>query len=216
MSTDDGSSASNESTGSAEDSATKTQIKPEDHNRAVEDLKKFKARSRELETQLQSIQTEIEDQKNKKLTDSNDFKSLYEQASAKNKDWETKYSRMKENIVYNEKYKTVQAALLEAGIKKSALKILDKEDLESIVVEHTSEGRMLVSGTDEYVDAFKKNYDFAFETKQQTRVNGGGGQSNSADSSLMTPSALFDIEKKHGVRSDQYRAAFEQYKKQKK
>lgn len=218
MSTDGGSSASNESTGSAEDSqgSSQTTIKPEDHLRAIEDLKKFKARSRELETQLQTVQQEIEEQKNKKLTDSNDYKTLYEQVTAKNREWETKYSKLKENVVYNEKYKSAQNALLSAGIRKEALKILDKEDLEQIVVEHTSEGRMLVNGLDEYVDSFKKNYGFAFENKQQTRVNGAGGNNNSQDfGAVMTPSKLFEIEKKHGIRSEHYTNALTQYKKQK-
>lgn len=219
MSTDNGSSASQESQGSAEETQTGNQatttIKPEDHMRAIEDLKKFKARSRELETQLQTIQQEAEEQKNKKLTESNDYKTLYEQASQKNKDWETKYSRLKENIVHNEKYKAAQKALIDAGLRKDALKILDREDFGSIVVEHTSEGRMLVNGVDEYVDSFKKNYAFAFDNKQPAKVNGGGGNASGAFDSTMTPAKLYEIEKKHGVRSDQYRAAIEHYKKQK-
>jgi Skp family chaperone for outer membrane proteins len=221
MSTDDGSSASQGSTGSADDSAgnqqtnQQMQIKPEDHLRAIDDLKKFKARSRELESQLQSYQQEMEAMKTKGLAESNDFKALYEQASNKNKEWEQKYTKLKENVVFNEKYKAAQKALLDAGIRKEALRILDKEDLEPIIVEHTSEGRMLTSGVEEYVDSFKKNYGFAFEQKGQARVNGGGGNSTIEMSQAMTPSKLYEIEKKHGVRSDQYRAAIEQYKKQK-
>lgn len=219
MSTDNGSSASNDSTGSAEESGShqqQAQIKPEDHLRALDDLKKFKALSRELEGKLQTIQTEIEEQKNKKLSESNDFKTLYEQASAKNKEWEGRYQKLKENVVYNEKYKAAQTALLNAGIRKDALKILDREDLEPIIVEHTSEGRMLVSGVNEYVDAFKKSYGFAFEDKKQTRVNGGGGMNGGQNfSGGMTPTKLYEIEKKYGVRSDEYRAAVSEYKKQK-
>jgi hypothetical protein len=215
MSTETGSSASQDSTGSADESQSQqtTQIKPEDHLRAIEDLKKFKARSRELETQLGQIQQEIEEGKHKKLTESNDFKTLYEQASAKNKEWEARHQKLKESVVYNEKYKAAQTALLGAGIRKDALRILDKEDLGPIVVEHTSEGRMLVSGVDEYVDSFKKNYGFAFENKQQTRVNGAGGSSTYSDGG-MTPAKLYEIDKKNGVTSGEYRQALEQYRKQ--
>jgi hypothetical protein len=216
MSTDAGSSASQDSQVSDQTestSTTQTQIKPEDHIRAIDDLKKFKARSRELEAQLTQIQQEMDESKSRKLTESNDFKALYEQASAKNKDWEIRYSKLKENVVYNEKYKAAQTALIGAGIRKEALRILDKEDLEPIVVEHTSEGRMLVSGVDEYVDSFKKNYGFAFDVKQQARVNGSGGNTQSFDSS-MSPAKLYEIEKKHGILSGEYRSAIEQYKKQ--
>lgn len=219
MSTDNGSGASNDSQGSAGENQSgnqSTTIKPEDHIRALDDLKKFKAQSRELETKLQQLQGEMEEQKNRKLTESNDYKTLYEQATAKNKDWETKYSRLKDNVVYNEKYKAAQKALIDAGIRKEALKILDREDLGQIVVEHTSEGRMLVNGVEEYVDSFKKNFAFAFENKQASRVNGGGGgDGGSTGDTTMTPVKLYEIEKKHGVRSDQYRAAVEQYRKQK-
>lgn len=222
MSTDNGSSASQDQTGSAgeDQSGTQTtnqqmQIKPEDHLRAIDDLKKFKARSRELESQLQSYQQEMEAMKTKGLAESNDFKTLYEQASNKNKEWEQKFNKLKENVVFNEKYKAAQKALLDAGIRKEALRILDKEDLEPIIIEHTSEGRMIPTGVEEYVDMFKKNYGFAFEQKGQARVNGGGGNTTIEMSQAMTPSKLYEIEKKHGVRSDQYRAAIEQYKKQK-
>jgi hypothetical protein len=219
MSTDDGSSASQDSNGSAEENQSgnqSTQIKPEDHMRAIDDLKKFKAQSREWEAKFNMLSKEIEEQKNLKLTESNDYKSLYEQASQKNKDWESKYSRLKDSVAYNERYKAAQKALIDAGIKKEALKILDKEDLESIIVEYTTEGRTLTNGVEEFVDAFKKNYGtFAFENKTPARVNGGGGNASQMFDGKMTTDKIYEIEKKHGVRSDQYRAAIEQYKKQK-
>lgn len=217
MSTDNGSGASNEQTGSAEGSAgsndsTKT-IKYEDHVRALDDLKKFKSQSRELEMKLQQISEELESTKQQKLAETNDYKSLYEQAANKNKEWQQKYDGLKKNVVFNEKYKAAQKALLDAGIRKEAIKILDKESLDEIVVEHTSEGRMLVNGVEDYVDSFKKNYAFAFEEKSKTRVNGGGGAAH--DSKALTPLDLYTIEKKHGINSAEYKSAIEQYKKQK-
>ena len=216
MSTDNGSSASQDSQDSVNENQNGNQqtIKQEDHLRAIEDLKKFKARSRELETQLQQIQLEMEEQKNKKLTEANDYKSLYEQSSQKVKEWEAKHSRLKESMAYNEKYKEAQKALLDAGLRKDALKILDNENLDSIIIEYTSEGRTIPNGVSEFVDSFKKNYSFAFEQKSPARVNGSGGNASSQFDSSMTPAKLFEIEKKHGVRSDQYRAAIEQYRKQ--
>lgn len=217
MSTDSGSSASNEQVGSAENLAGSNQtlqnIKPEDHLRALDDLKKFKGRSKELEMKVQELAQALEQTKEQKLSEANDYKTLYEQATNKNKDWEQKYNSLKKNVVYNEKYKAAQAALLEAGIRKEAIKILDREALDEIVVEHTSEGRMLVNGVDDYVDSFKKNFGFAFEDKKQTRVNGGGGSVH--ESKTITPLDLYSIEKKHGVSSSEYKTALEQYRKQK-
>lgn len=222
MSTDNGGSASMESTGSAVDSqgANETNqqtqsIKYEDHLRAIEDLKKFKARSRELESKLEQLSTEIEQEKHRKLSDSNDFKTLYEQASSKNKEWESRYQKLKENVVYNEKYKAAQKALLDAGIRKDALKILEREDLEPIVVEHTSEGRMLVSGVEEYVDSFRKNFGFAFEDKSKTRVNGNGGTIDMTSGQKIDAAKLIELERKHGIKSPEYLAAYAEYKKQK-
>lgn len=220
MSADNGSSASQDSTTSgAQDESTaqtQTHIKPEDHLRAIEDLKKFKARSRELEASLAQIQSDLEESKNKKLTEANDFKSLYEQASTKNKDWESRYQKLKENVVYNEKYKAAQTALISAGIRKDALKILDKEDFGPIVVEHTSEGRMLVNGIEEYVDTFKKNYGFAFEQKQAARVNGSGGSTQSMSDGSMTMAKVIELQRKHGNSSAEATAALAQYLKNKK
>jgi hypothetical protein len=163
---------------------------------------------------LQKMQSEIENLRDGKMKDQNDFKSLYEQASTKNKEWENKYTKLKENIVFNEKYKAAQSALLNSGIRKDALRILDKESLDEIIVEHTSEGRTLVSGVDEYVDSFKKNFAFAFEDKKSAVVNGSGGGANMNTGSI-TPAKLFELEKKHGVTSDEYRNAIASYRKQK-
>lgn len=219
MSADNGSSASNDQQVSDDVDSTGNetrQIKPEDHLRAIEDLKKFKARSRELESQVAKMQADLEEVQNKKLTDSNDFKALYEQATQKNKDWEAKYSKLRENTVYNEKYRAAQQALIQAGIRKEALKLLDKEPLEEIVVEYTSEGRVLTSGIEEYVDNFKKNFgSFAFEDKRPTKVNGGGGAGGSMNDSSVTANDVYMIEKKHGIGSQEYRDALASYKKQK-
>lgn len=220
MSTDNGSSASDDSTTSSagdesQDQNQTLKIKPEDHIRAIDDLKKFKARSRELELQIQKLTSDQEDLKSSKLKEANDFKSLYEQASEKNKDWEAKYSKLKENTVYNEKYRAAQTALINAGLRKDAMKLLDKEDLSEIIVEYTSEGRVLMNGVDEYVDTFKKNYGgFAFEDKKQTKVNGGGG-SNHGGSDQLTANDVIMIERKHGIASQEAKAAYEQFKKQK-
>jgi hypothetical protein len=221
MSVDNGSSASQNSQDSvSEDSTdstqTQTAIKPEDHLRAIDDLKKFKAKSRELETKLQQLMQEQESLKEKGLTEANDFKSLYEQAKNKNAEWEARYSKMKENIAYNEKYKAAQAALINAGIRKDALKLLDKEPLDEIIVEYTSEGRTLTSGVEEYVDKFKKEFGaFAFESKGPTRVNGSGGSSSMSSDGPITAAEVYMIERKHGLTSNEYKSAVEQFKKQK-
>lgn len=185
-------------------------IKREDHIRAVEDLKKFKAQARDFETKYLSLQNEIESLKTQKLTETNDYKSLYEQAATKNKDLETRYSKLKENVVYNEKFKAAQQALLEAGMKREAIKILEKEALDEILVEHTSEGRMLLSGVDEFKEKFRNSYQFAFEDKTKARVNGGGGGGGMTGEKV-TADHVIAVEKKHGRGSAEYANALNQY-----
>lgn len=217
MQKDTGVSDSTESTVSDEDSTetTQTQINAKDHARAIDDLKKFKGKSKDLETKLSQLTTELEEIKSGKLKEQNDFKSLYEQATNKNKDWESRFNKMKESVHYSEKYRAAQSALASMGMKKDAYKMLDKERFDDIIVEHTSEGRMLLSGIDEFASKFKEEYPFAFEEKKSTKVNGGGGGS-AKDEGDIDVLKLDQLGRKHGYNSPEFRKGLEQFQKQKK
>lgn len=185
---------------------TQTTVKPEDHAKVLSDLQKIRQENEALKNEKATAEQ-------KRLAETNDFKSLYEQEKTARTELKTKYEKLKGNVEYNEKFKAVQTALVTAGVKAEALKILEKETLSEVIVEKTSEGRMLVQGVDLYVDKFKKDYAFAFDTKKVDKINGGGGSGGTESSGDMTAAKLFEIEKSKGTKSPEYLSALEQYRK---
>lgn len=183
---------------------------------------KSKALASELKKERDArtkLENEIKEIKESKLKESNDYKALYEQEKTSKAELETRFSKLKENVTYNEKYKAVATELRKKGLKAEAESILEKESLDDVVVETTSEGRFLVHGADTFADTFKKRYGFAFETKKAPTTNGGGGNNsggnNEGGDDVITGGDLYKIEKEKGVKSPEYIAAFSKYKAQK-
>lgn len=189
----------------------------DDGNAATEklanELKAEQAARAKLEAELKEI-------RDGKLKEQNDFKTLFEQEQANHKETQTRLTKLKENVQYNEKHKAVAKALRERGLKAEAETLLDKESLDGVRIETTSEGRFLVHGADTFADSFKKKFAFAFEEKKNPNVNGGGnggggGDGGGGDDEPIDGAKLFKIEKEKGRNSPEYKAAFEKFKAQK-
>ncbi len=158
----------------------------------------------DLETERKeraTLKKELDAIKADKLKEKEDYKTLFEQSEASKKEIQEKHDGLKSKVVYNEKYKAVSAKLLESGLKKEAMKILDKESLDDVKVEFTSEGRINVLGADLFAEKFKKDFAFAFEQKKAPNVNGGGGGSGggggneTSDDDLLTAENMFKLER---------------------
>lgn len=170
-------------------------INPEDHKRALDDMHKFKNRWRESQDAMAKLQSELESFKKQQLTDKEDYKSLYEQQVEQNQNLKSSYDKLKGNLLHSERYRAVLPKLQQAGLRSEALKLIDAANLDDLPVEATSSGRFLVEGVDTFVEQFKQDYPFAFESKKPPRVDGGGGATNPGDDGKMTPAKLLEIEK---------------------
>lgn len=196
---------SSESSGAANNAAdsganggqdnTQRTVAFEDHKRALDDLHKFKTQAREYESKLSELQTKLESRSKEELEGQGNFKTLYEQEKQARAELEKKYGGLKESITYNEKFKAANAALAKAGLRPEALKILERESLEALEVEATSQGRFLVHGVDLFVDNFKKSFPFAFQDQKPPTVNSGGGASGSMGDDELTPAYMVKLEK---------------------
>ncbi len=187
------SSAADENTSS--DNQTRT-ISFEDHKRALDDMHRFKSQARELEQKYTQLQSQLDTKRKADLEGANDWKSLYEQEKAARAELENKHGSLRENIVYNEKFRAVNAALAKSGLRPDALKILERETLDSIEVEATSQGRFLVHGVDLFVDQFKKQFPFAFQETSPPKINAGGGATGSSfGDEELTPAYMVNLER---------------------
>lgn len=150
----------------AENQQSKRTIGWEDHQRALEDMKKFKARSRELEEQLNNTET-------KHLEEKKNYKELYEREKRQREEWQGKYTGLSNSVVDNEKYNAVRAEAIKAGIINE--KDLDYLDLDAVQIERTDHGRAIVHGADTFVQGLIKERPYWFKNNEVPGFNAGGG-----------------------------------------
>lgn len=175
------SGASNDTQATSQQTDTRV-IKPEDHERAINDMMKFKKALGEKDLEISNLRKEFETFKKKNMEAGQDFKGLYElergeKEAAKKEALEAKESsdKLKRLVAYNEKFRAIQKSLLEKGFKQEALSLLESESFDNVELEITSKGNFNVLGVDSFVESYKKKYNFLFGNNQTTVVNSGGG-----------------------------------------
>ena len=175
-----------------------TKVVPlQDHEKIVADLTLKAKKADEYSAALAQKEKEISDLKRQQMEGKEDFKGLFEAEKTRAADLETRLERMKQNVYHNEKFRTANAALAKAGLKPEALKILDRDSLDDLKVEATSEGRFLVHGEAAFVDRFKREYPFAFGTPAAPNVNTGGtGNPPPTTDEALTPAYMVELETK--------------------
>lgn len=187
-----------------------------DHQRAVNDMLRFKTKARSLESTVGDLQRQIEELRTKGDQGGGDgktdWKALYERTKGELETERTKGGELKTSVVYNERYRAVLPLLQEAGLRKDAVTLLDKETLDDLEIEATSNGRFIVHGAESYVDEFKKRYPYAFNQKKAPNVNAGGGRGGSGGTGSWNPTKLYNLErecKRKGDMSPYHRAVGE-------
>jgi hypothetical protein len=190
-------------------------VSKSDHQRALDDMIKYKKAASENEKVAADLKARLEALEKSKSESTGDFKTLYEQEKSARGELQGKYEGLKTSMVVTEKHKAASAALLKAGMSPEAMKILDREQFNEIEIEHTSQGRMITHGVDLYVDKFKKEYPFAFPAGKPPTLNNGGGTLPVTDTEEMTPARLFEIEQecKKTKNMKPYYEAVEKFKK---
>jgi hypothetical protein len=200
--------------GGDDDEGSKT-VSQAAHQKALKDLHRFKTQAKEASTRLTALESQLEELKQKGMTEQNDFKSLFEDAKKKLAEKDEKIAGLTKSVTYGERYRAVLPALKEAGLRSDALNLVDGESLEELELEATSNGRFLVNGVEDYVASFKKKYPYAFQEKKGARgVASGTGQGGQA-SGGWTPAKLFQLEKECKAKGDmsRYHSAVKEWMK---
>ena len=161
---------------------------------AVNDMHKFKTRSKESQLQLDSLQTQFDEMKASNAKTDDDYKSLWEGEKTKNTELVDKHERLKGNLYTSERHRAVFPELKKAGLKDEAKGLFDSQDLSEIEVEATTNGRFLVNGVSSYVEKFKALRPYAFETKTAPDFNSDIPGTTSGDGKKHDPDSLFLLE----------------------
>lgn len=189
-------------------------VPKDDFDKLATEAATYKKTLQTIQSDYDALKSKIEESERKAKETGGDFKSLYEQEKNARAESESKLTKLKESMILTQKYKAANEALVKAGLRPEAIKLLDKEDFADLEVEHTSQGRMLVHGADLFVDKFKKEYPFAFAEQKPPTMNSGGGSGSSSGGDISVAD-LLAAEKKFGSGSKEYLDTFEKYKKAK-
>lgn len=140
----------------------------ENHQRALDDMHKFKREAEEAKAKLG-------DQESERLKQANDFKALYEKEQKAHSETKTKLTETMNWTVNTQRFNAVKDAALATGLRKEALSDLELVDMSRVKVEATSSGRFFVEGAKEFVDGLKAERPHWFTVGNPPPVNSGGG-----------------------------------------
>lgn len=211
---DQNSDSANNQNSQNKNSAEPKVVPHDDHKRALDDMHRFKAAAKEAAERAAKLQQEMEAIKAESLRAKEDYKSLYETTQQKLAEKEQESSRLKQSVVYAERYRAVLPVLKEAGLRDDAMNLLEMVSLDDIEVEATTNGRFICNGMDRFAESFKARYPFAFKEKQMPNVNTGGGQGKPNQTGPMDAAALFRLEQECKRKGDMqpYYEAVRRYK----
>lgn len=133
-----------------------------DFKRLREDMLKYKKDNQLLKKQM-------DDLKQQKMKEQNDWKTLYEEELGKRESFEKGYVKEK-------KQTALRSAVQKLGLRPEAEQDLDLLGLDQIHEEFTSDGRILVHGAEQYAEELKKTRSWWFKSSEPPKFNPGGGK----------------------------------------
>lgn len=197
--------------GQEQSADNRKQISFEDHQRALQDLHRFKSELKQLKEHNAAKEEQA-------LRDKEDYKTLAERYKSELDEATNKLKTVNSWFESSQAHAAVKQAALKLGLRDGAERDLDLLPLEGVVVEtvKTSSGgiRHNVVGAESYVEALKKTRPHWFRDDKAPVFNPGSGAKADTDS-VMTGDKLFEIEEKHGRKSKEWVEAFDRLRKQK-
>mgnify|MGYP000107719041 CR=1 FL=1 len=141
--------------------------------RALKDVHKYKSATKQLEAERNELRNQLKAQEEKKLEEQNEYKALAELRAKELVAERDRRNKLEQTIWQNERYKAVQVEALKAGLRPEAEEDLNLLSLDAVVVEGTTEGRLLVNGAKDFVDELKKTRSHWFKAPGLPAVNTG-------------------------------------------
>lgn len=102
-----------------------------------------------------SLKKQIEDMKMKGHKEKEDWKAVSEHHEQKAKEYEQKYSGLKEGLIREKKISALMIEAQKQGMMAASLPDLELLDFDDVIVETTSTGKILVTGQDRSIAKLK-------------------------------------------------------------
>lgn len=170
-------------------------INPSDHEKAINDLMKYKKASKAAMDELSQLKAELSKLKEGQALSQNNFKELYETTRQNLEIVQQEKTKLLTSLETTKKYDAVKEHALRSGLRSEAIDDLDRLELDAIEVERTDKGRIVVHGADLYVETLKKSKPHWFESKKTPGFNSGGTQSMTTTGQI-TVQNVIDAESK--------------------
>jgi len=187
-------------------------VKAGDHERLLKDTHRYKEEAKRWRAEAEKSAKERRESEDRKLAEANEFKVLYERTAAERDAERAEKQKLIDSYYTNQKISSVRSEALKAGLRPEAEADLDLIGLDSVAIERTDQGRVIVHGTEEFVQNLKKTRPHWFGNTKVANINSGGTNSTATNQTI-TPDMLFRLEqegKKTG-KMDGYYAAVKQY-----
>lgn len=154
-----------------------------DHERALNDLKRFKSDNRKLSEDFANFKKQYEEEKAEQLRKKKDYEGLYSTESERSKQLSGEVQTLRQQLEerdrqrdQNARLNAVQTAALAMGLRQEAIEDLQALDMDDQVsVEVTSSGRILVRGHKDFAERLKASKPHWFTDPKAPGVNSGGG-----------------------------------------
>lgn len=139
-------------------------VSRKDHQRAIEDMHKFKKLALEKDEALKKLETA-------KLVEKEQYKDLWEKSEKEKADAIEESSKIKSAYFNGQKFSALKAECAKLGILDSAVSDLDMVDLSEIRTETTSTGRINVLNAKEIAEDIKRRRPHWFGNPGAGKVN---------------------------------------------
>lgn len=155
--------------------------------KTLDELHKYKK-------QVKELQLKSEQENAARLKEKEDWKALAELREKEANELKAARERDLFNIERDRKLNAALATLKKEGLIDEAEKLLDKDSLDDLVIEHTDQGRYIVHGKDALVQRWKKELPFAFRNEKPPKINSGGGKTTDVGAGDVTAESVNNAE----------------------
>ena len=176
----------------------------DDYKRKSDDMHRYKQERNDL-------RKEMEDLKSKQLEDDENWKVAYEREKERRITVETEHEEFKDGYFTDQKFNEVRTLAIKAGLRSDAEADLGLLDLDSVRIEKTDQGRVIVHAADTFVDNLKKSRPHWFKSKNVPTFNTGGGGVPPDKPTELSAEYMTKLERED---SKQYRELMPEYQRQ--
>ena len=149
-------------------------ISEADHQRALDDMHKYKKERVDLQAKLDDAEKKSKKVEEEGLRKNNNYKTLSERLQKEIDDKEAEHADFKQSYFDTKRYDAIEKEAIKAGMRDEALEDIGLFKLDGVEVEHTSAGRVIVNGSAEWVADLKKTKPYLFKQDGAPVFNGGG------------------------------------------